>query len=58
MRTVDRKLCEIDPDHAVIAGEGLSNKTVEDLGHDPLIAPSTKRRVRDPVAGEALGVNP
>jgi len=44
--TVNGDLAEIEPDDAVVAGQGLIDQTVEHPSLQPLVAPAPQRRFR------------
>jgi hypothetical protein len=58
LAAVDAAVAEVEPDDAVIGGDGLCRETVEHTGGDPLVAPRPRRRVGHGTAEQPLDIDP
>jgi hypothetical protein len=58
LAAVDAAVAEVEPDDAVIGGDGLGRETVEHTGGDPLVASRPQRRVGHGTTEQLLDIDP
>lgn len=58
LAAIDGAVAQVEPDDAVIGGDGLGREAVEHTGGDPFVASRPQRRVGDGAAQQSLDIDP